>query len=211
MEQGNKVTLYLDVDDTVLKSSEAVIEILNNKYNITPRKTINDMHDWEYKSIYKFVTCDEVVDIYESDEFFSMVKFDEAFIKFYKKHHNKFNFVFVTKGTQTNLEKKENLIRKVIGDNFEFIGVPFRYDIDGNRVPDYKKAQISMKYGIQVDDRVDALEKTGANIKILINHGRIRQWNKHYSNINNLYVVMDWNEIAQIALFAYENHFIFKK
>jgi hypothetical protein len=68
-----------------------------------------------------------------------------------------------------------------------------------------------MKHGIQIDDRTDALKDTNANIKILINNDRLRTWNQNYENINNLYVARNWDEIEQIVLFAYDNHFIFKK
>ena len=37
------VTLYVDADDTILDSSKAVIEILNEKYNLSPAKTILDI------------------------------------------------------------------------------------------------------------------------------------------------------------------------
>ena len=35
-QDNNRITLYLDADDTILLSSEAVIKILNKKYNIYP-------------------------------------------------------------------------------------------------------------------------------------------------------------------------------
>ena len=87
MNQGNnRITLYLDADDTILLSSEAVIKILNKKYNINPPKTINGMKDWGYRSIYKYITTKEVENIYESDEFFNMVEFDPLFLDFYNKN-----------------------------------------------------------------------------------------------------------------------------
>jgi hypothetical protein len=210
-QDNNKVTLYVDVDDTILKSSEAVIKILNKKYDINPSKSINDMKDWGYRSIYKNITDNEVEKIYESDEFFNMVEFDQSFLNFYKTNKNKIDIVICTKGTKINIEKKENLIKKVLGENITYIGIQFKLDNDGNKIKDYRKSIINMKHGIQIDDRTDALRDTNANIKILINNDILRTWNQNYENINNLYVARNWDEIEQIVLFAYDNHFIFKK
>ena len=212
MDQGNnKITLYLDADDTILLSSEAVIKILNKKHNINPPKTINDMKDWGYRSIYKYITTKEVEDIYESDEFFNMVEFDPLFLDFYNKNKNKINVVIVTKGTELNVTKKEKYIKSILGEDIEYIGMTFKYDVDGKRIKDYSKTNINMKHGIQIDDRTDALVNTNANVKNLINNDRGRTWNQHYENINNLYVARNWDEISKIVLFAYDNHFIFKK
>lgn len=210
-QDNNKVMLYIDVDDTILKSSEAVIKILNKKYGINPSKSINDMKDWGYRSIYKNITDDEVEKIYESDEFFNIVEFDQSFLNFYNLNKNKIDITFCTKGTQINLNKKESLIKSVFGKNVSYIGLKFKLDVDGNKIKDYKKYVVNMKHGIQIDDRTDSLRDTNANIKILINNDRPRTWNQNYENINNLYVVRNWDEIGQIILFAYNNHFIFKK
>lgn len=210
-QDNNKITLYLDVDDTILKSSEAVIKILNKRYNIRPSKSIDNMKDWGYRSIYKYITTKEIEDIYESDDFFNRVEFDSLFLDFYNKNKNKVNIVIITKGTELNIIKKEKYIKSILGEDIEYIGMPFKYDIDGKRIKDYSKTNINMKHGIQIDDRTDTLANTNANIKILINNDRIRTWNQNYENINNLYVARNWDEIEQIVLFAYNDHFIFKK
>lgn len=210
-DNKNKIMLYLDVDDTILKSSEAVIKILNKKYNITPPKTIDNMKDWGYRSIYKYVSSDEVEKIYESDEFFNIVEFDQVFLDFYNKNKDKFDITIVTKGNKENIVKKEKLIKKVLGDDIQYIGMEFKIDVYGNRIEDHRKYSVNMKHGIQIDDRTDAVRDTNANVKILLNHGRVRTWNQNYYNINNLYITKDWNEISQILLFAYDNHYIFKK
>lgn len=210
-QDNNKIMLYVDVDDTILKSSEAIIKILNKRYDINPQKTVNDMKDWGYRSIYKNITDDIVEELYESDEFFNIVEFDQAFLDFYNNNKNKIDITICTKGTSINIKKKEELIKKTLGDDITYIGMQFRVDCDGKLVKDYVKSTINMKHGIQIDDRTDVLRNSNANIKILINNDRVRTWNQHYENINNLYVVRNWDEIKQIVLFAYDNHFVFKK
>lgn len=210
-QNNNKIMLYLDVDDTIIKSSEAVIKILNKKYNITPPKSVNDMKDWGYRSIYKNITRCEVEEIYGSDEFFNIVEFDQDFLNFYNLNKNKIEITICTKGTKDNIEKKEKFIKNALGEGVNYIGMQFKLDEDGNNIEDYRKSTINMKHGIQIDDRTDALRDTNANIKILINNDRLLTWNQNYENINNLYVVRNWHEISQIISFAYDNHFVFKK
>lgn len=213
MEVNSKITLYLDADDTVLRSSEAMIEILNKKYNINPAKTIKDLSDWGYRSIYGHMTPEEVREIYASDEFFDIVKINSTFLDFFKKSLAKVNFVFVTKGTPENIEKKEKYLRENLGLDFEYIGIPFKLDADGKVNTSFSKRSINMKHGIQIDDRVDCLKDSNAPIKILIKTYGDHYWNqmKDYSGIPNLYVVDNWEQAIQIIEFAYNEHFIFKK
>ena len=105
-----KITLYLDVDDTIIKSSETIIEILNAKNNT--HKTINDLSDWGYRSICPTLNFDTVNDIFASEEFFDRVEIDPEFQRFYKKHKRDFNFVFVSKGVPLNIKRKEKFLKK---------------------------------------------------------------------------------------------------
>lgn len=211
MEENTKITLYIDVDDTVLRSSEAIINILNKRHSINPPKTLANLKDWEYRSIYKGITPDEIVKIYESDEFFNTAKIEKEFLTFYRKSLTKVNFKFVTKGTETNLAKKERFLRKHLGNDFEYIGIPFKIDVDGNIENSFSKHTVNMKYGIQIDDRVDCLEKTNAPVKILIQNYGEKHWNQNYANISNLYVVNGWDQAIEIIEFAYVEHYLFKK
>ena len=68
------VTLYVDADDTILDSSKAVIEILNEKYNLSPAKTILDLEDWNYHPICDEVTAAEVTEIYNYKDFFDILQ-----------------------------------------------------------------------------------------------------------------------------------------
>ena len=207
----NKITLYMDADDTILDSSKAIISILNQKYAISPPKTVNDMMDWSYRSIYKHITPNEVQEIYSSDEFFEKVEVNKEFLRFYQQNREKFNIVVVTKGTKANIEKKKIYLESVFGDNFEYIGMVFKNDADGNTIMSYDKSSVNMRNGIQIDDRTDALEQTNANIKILLKNDKDRYWNRDYENIKNLYVANNWSDVIEILMFAYSNHYIFKK
>ena len=62
-----------------------------------------------------------------------------------------------------------------------------------------------MEYGIQIDDRVDCLTGTNANIKILIKNNKDVVWNKTDRVSEFFYIINEWKEIVEILKFAYEN------
>ena len=109
-----KIKLFIDADDTILESSKAFIEILNERFNISPPKTYEDLKDWCYRSIYHFCTKDIINEIYDSDIFFEKVKINEIFKNFYNEHENDFEWFIVTKGHPKNIEQKKKYFRKHI-------------------------------------------------------------------------------------------------
>ena len=65
-------TVYVDFDNTIVESNQKVIEILNDKYGLN--KSEDDLEDYGYTSIAP-ITEEEKLGIFESDEFFSNLKF----------------------------------------------------------------------------------------------------------------------------------------
>ena len=199
---NSRTKIFLDVDDTILKSSEAVINILNKKYNINPAKNISDLKDWNYRSIVKTLTPEDILDIYSSDEFFDMVEPYEGFQRFYDDNKLNFEFIVVTKGDKDNLYKKQVLIRNLFGDDVKYNGIEFERNDFGSYLYSYDKSCVNMDSSIQIDDRADALVSTNAGIKILLTNGQNRYWNKDVLvNVQNLYVVSNWDEAVQIIEF----------
>lgn len=195
------VTLYVDADDTILDSSKTVIEILNEKYNLSPAKTILDLEDWNYHSICDEVTAAEVTEIYNSKDFFDRVKIKKGFENFWRKYKNKFSLKIVTKGTSENLRRKEEYFAKYLPEA-EVIGVGFNTDT----LSDFGKGHIDMTGGIQIDDRTDSLN-TNAPIKILITHGMQLPWNQYLGEYDkeSVYILENWDLIEESLLFFYEH------
>lgn len=198
----SKLKIYLDCDDTILNSSETVIDILNNRYGIN--KNIEDLKDWYYRSIVKNILPEQIIEIYSSDEFWSRVKFKQSFLDFYNKYRNKFEWYIVTKGDSVNLEKKKKFLD---GKLKKYYYIPLDFE-DTN---EFCKHMIDMEGGIQVDDRRDCLVDTNAACKILITNNRERYWNKSVINADNFYRVSDWEEIQQILLFFNDNKKLVKE
>ena len=77
---SKKVKLFIDADDTILRSSEAVIKLLNQKYGTN--KTTDDWDDWGYLSISEGkATRQDISDLFESQEFFDIVEIYDGFEK----------------------------------------------------------------------------------------------------------------------------------
>lgn len=182
--------IYVDVDDVIFNTSELVIQLLNKYYNITPPKTVNDLKDWGFKSIYRDIDYKIIYDFWDSDEFFEQVKINEDFIDFYKKTKDDvFYWVFLTQGTEQNLKKKKELLQKYFS-KFDFIGVP----------TNAKKKNLDLSDGIQIDDNYDNL-LSNAYFKILIKNFHETDYNQVLNNHTNLYIVNEWKEIIDILNF----------
>lgn len=189
-----KIKVFLDADDTILESSKTVIDILNREYGGS--KTIQDLKDWNYKTVCWQCTKDKVIDIYDSDEFFDNVKLSEEFINVYNKYMDDFDFYIVTKGTFKNLTKKKQFFKKHL-PKVTFIDCPMYEE-------DFSKKDVNMNGGIQIDDRYDCLD-TNAPCKILLKNNLDLPWNNYKGGYDNVYIVNDWKEIEKYFEFTIKN------
>lgn len=197
MKFGRRMpTVFLDADDTVLESSKAVIQIINQRYAIDPPKTISDLKEWNYTCIYPGMTQEEVEEIYKSQEFFDTIQVNPEFLTVYETYHCDFNFVIVTKGTKENLDRKEAFFIRHF-PKMRFIGIEFGDENNSG----FDKSCVDMSMGIQIDDRVDALESTNAGCKILLKNGMELEWNTPEPG-NEFYIVNRWKEIGEIFKFT---------
>lgn len=196
---NGKTKLFVDADDTILQSSETIIDILNDKFNISPRKTIENLRDWSYRSICDTASGEMIAKIFESDEFFERVKVNPDFNKFYDRFKDRVEIYIVTKGSYNNLSKKELFFKKEFPD-FHFIGCPHYFE-----ETNYSKKDVDMKGGIQIDDRVDALS-TNASCKILLKNNREVKWNKYEGDLEgNVYIANVWKDIETYVDFFLNN------
>lgn len=189
-----KQRLILDIDDTVWNSSEVIISMLNKKYNLD--KTINDLKDYGYKSIYKNITNQEIYEMFSSDYFYENVKFKLNFIEFCNKFNSKFSFEFLTRVSDLiSAKKKYEWFNQNFIYNFGF------YAIDKK---DTKKQDFDLNGSIFIDDMVDNIIDSNAKIKIIIKNYIDTAYNKapHGSEI---YEVNDWKDIIEFMNFNIAN------
>lgn len=200
----SKRKIVLDFDDTLFKSSERVIDILNKKYHL--HKTIDDLSDWGYKSIYPQITDEMVTEIYGSKEFFdiktTLLKYlNTGILDFLEYASKKYQIVICTKGDENNLKNKKefcDFISCYLGRDYEFIGIRTDESTEG-----YKLDKSMYDFSdclFAVDDNTNALESLNVPVKFLIKNGRETYWNKTPIN-SNIYVINTFEEMLEICQF----------
>lgn len=204
----NKQTVYLDVDDVILNSSEVVVDIVNKRYripnNLEPR-TVDDIHSWDYQGLHRELSINTFEEIFANDEFWEKVELSPAFLSLLRDSLglvDKYNWILVTKGLDDNLLKKYKFIYQhpQVEPHKHLLGM---YGLGLYE----EKSKIKMFNGIQIDDNYDNLLNTDARIKILVTNGRETNYNAFYrtkDNLENLYIVNDFEEALDILRFNVE-------
>lgn len=200
----NKRTIFLDVDDVLLDSSAAVVAILNQRYGLN--KTLDDLVDWGYKSIYRNLTKEQVSEIYESEEFWSSVKPNEILMKTLEDSEEdeqgiwqQYNWILLTKGSKESLQKKLDYLNNI--PFFKRNESKWRYFGLGHRE---KKEDVHMLGRIQIDDNYSFLNRTDADLKILVRNGKETRFNRpkvETENLENLYIVDNISQVFEILEF----------
>lgn len=198
-----KQKIYWDIDDVVLNTTEAMVDLINKKYRIPNHlspKTRAECKDWEFKGLWRNLTKEQQMELFESSDFWDSVTIKEEFYNVINSGIlDKYDNVFVTKGSIYNLFKKKEFlydnsdIKEAIKD-FGYVGLAEGVD----------KASIDMTDGIQIDDNYGNLKNTKAKIKILVKNYVESTVNNSYGLIetpDNLYNVNSLNEVLDILKF----------
>jgi len=202
-------TIYWDVDDVVLTSLEAIVTLINEKYNKPnnlPCKTVKDVKDWGMTSIYKNITHEELEVLFASEDFFNTVEIKPEFLTcLTKKILSQYNQVFVTKGCQSNLERKYDFLSSNLPqfNQFEYIGM----------LPGVSKGSIDMSDGILIDDNIKNLIECNAKIKILLTNNLETCYNNAFGNyadedISDIYIVNTLDQVKEILEFNLKHDLI---
>lgn len=187
----------------MLNTTEAMVDLINKKYRIPNHlspKTRAECKDWEFKGLWRNLTKEQQMELFESSDFWDSVTIKEEFYNVINSGIlDKYDNVFVTKGSIYNLFKKKEFlydnsdIKEAIKD-FGYVGLAEGVD----------KASIDMTDGIQIDDNYGNLKNTKAKIKILVKNYVESTVNNSYGLIetpDNLYNVNSLNEVLDILKF----------
>ena len=190
-----KQKILIDIDDTLLKSSEEIIRQLNKKNGTS--KTIDDLTDYEYRSIDPKITQEEINQMYASNEFFHNVVFNDGVIDFIVKYSKLFDIVFVSYGTVDNLEYKVQflsiLVNHLMLHNIHFAGF---------ETGKANKSEILLdNVYLAIDNHPKHLSELNAPKKILLKNFKEVDWNKTPINDENTYVVNSFADIDEMIEF----------
>jgi hypothetical protein len=199
-----KPLLFLDIDDVILDSHEALITILNRKFRLTGTSnelSMSDIKEWNFKTVLSKINAhlnnhnshserqgslitdnksfsiplgtEYIMHIFETDEFWKMVKPKKGIYSLFNSIQNKYHIYFLTKGTKKNIELKKRWFDNSMLGAIEhtFIAIPFE----------------SSKEKAIYDEMASFIAKTisrGVNLDVLLNTLQITQVDDNYSNLS---------------------------
>ncbi|MEG1798529.1 MAG: hypothetical protein RR262_18825, partial [Clostridium sp.] len=94
--------IYLDMDEVMIGSIETVVKILNKKYGMNAKK--EDITSWNFSNIFKDETNESIEEIFNSPQFFEVVKFKDGAKEFILENID--DITVITKGGELNLVQK---------------------------------------------------------------------------------------------------------
>ena len=110
-----------------------------------------------------------------------------------------YNWILLTKGTKDSLQKKLDYLNKI--PFFKRNKSKWRYFGLGH---EEKKEDVHMLGRIQIDDNYSFLNKTDADLKILVKNGKETRFNRpkvETENLENLYIVDNISQVFEILEF----------
>jgi hypothetical protein len=181
--------ILIDIDDTFLKSSEEIIRQLNKKNNTY--KTINDLRDYQYRSIDENITQEDINRMYASEEFFNNVNFNDGAIDFIVKYSKIFDIVFISYGTEENLLRKVKLLNDFV-QQYNLDHIFFASCETGKS---NKREVLLDNIYLAIDNHSGHLEEMQSPKKILLKNFIDVEWNQAPTNDESTYVVNSFHDI----------------
>lgn len=191
---NNKIDLFLDFDDTICLTSKQFVKLANKKYK--KEENWNNINRWDFKDLYPEITNNDIDNIFSSEDFFVDLELCENCLDVISSIKNIVNIHITTIGTDRNLKNKMKWIKENLNIDFNFNGI---LDTGIN-----DKSSVDMSGAIFIDDRVDNLRSSNANIKILYKNYHDYSWQQIEPN-DNIYVVDSWEQIYSILDFISKN------
>lgn len=229
-----KPVIFMDVDDVVIDTHQTIIDILNSRFNLD--FTIEDIKEWGFDSILERLnqaiksdtvlqdkiakegyhiplTVEYIIHIFDSGEFWDKISFKKYAEIMLNNLYHRYDIIFISQGTNTNLTHKENWLSLFAPCEFEFLRVG--YHESKSTVIEEKINKIVMEliergvkievinslFTVQVDDKYSNLEGM-CDLKILLKNNRATYFNQIEDNTReDLYVMNDLKDVENTLKF----------
>lgn len=204
MKDTKKMKVYLDVDSTVIKTTDYIAKYYNNKYHKHP-----DFKEAIGSQIYYFnahqecplLTLEDVEDLFSSRKFFEEVEIYEDCIDTLLKLEktDRFIFKFISIGTTKNIANKVLFLEKY----FPFVkqGEMLVKNFGSNVRMGKDKFVVD---GLLIDDH-DRNLNNSAMYEIMFKGDGEKDWNKDFKLGTNKAIVSNWNDMEYIVEEFYED------
>ena len=156
--------IFIDIDGTVLASNDAICTLLNKKYHKHYKGA--DVMDWNYTDLYP-TNSTEIEELYESEDFFNIVKFIKGAKTYLTNHREK--IILITKGSTKNFIRKRWWFNQMGFSDVPIIPIPL----------DMSKHIIDMRNCLFIDDVTSNLNDVNAKWKVQFmeyNDNKERSW-----------------------------------
>jgi len=168
------VKLFLDFDEVLADSIEAVLYILNKRYNKNVK--FDEVKVWNFTDVFPEIDGEIISQIFDAEEFWDVVQLKEGasdFIQYALDNPFINDITIVSVGRKNNLINKENFVKSIWGDKLNFIGV-----FNHHCVTD--KSCVDMSGGMFVDDNEKNLFSSNAEFKLLFKNVADAEWNSQW-------------------------------
>ena len=190
-----KQKILIDIDDTLLKSSEEIIRQLNRKNGTN--KTMDDLIDYQYRSIDENITQEDINKMYASEEFFDNVCFNDGAIEFIIKYSKLFDIVFISYGTEENLLRKIQMLSNIA--NAHQLNNVFFVTCEIGKA---NKSEVLLDHVyLAIDNHTYHLQELNAPKKILLKNFKEVDWNKTPINDEITYTANSFYDIDEMIDF----------
>lgn len=171
VENTNPRHIFLDVDGVLLHSAQGMVEVLNRKYNTNFDGS--QVFSWNFNNLIPDLTSEEIESLFESQVFFTKVKFIDGAIDFIKKYKDK--IIIVTKARPNNFINKVALFEK---NDLDIPIIPIPLSVSKN--------VIDMTDSLFIDDSANNLNESNAKYKIMFceyKDDKDREWQRNWNGL----------------------------
>lgn len=192
MKGRDNLKLFIDFDDTIIETMRTYCRVYNFLYQFNKNYKFADytkVTQWDFSDVCP-LTIEDPNEIFESPLFFNTATLQPNANEILKELNKKYELYIVTIGTPRNIELKA----RWIGKRLPFIdNLILLY----NKEIKMDKSIIDMSGGILIDDHINNLHSSNAQMKVCFNgSGRELPWNKNWKGI----MVNTWIELEDVLL-----------
>lgn len=191
------IKVYLDFDNTLVDSNNAMIYLLNKEYE-TDRK-YEELKRYDFKDLFPKLTDEHCEELFGCWKLFGLLEFFDSCYETLDYFKKRCEYSLVTYGSKENLFCKEFWCKKHLSFIKNYYLLEFKEDNC-----EYDKSMIDMSDGIFIDDHIEYLRSSNAKVKILFRNNHDGDWNE-INNLDDVYVVNSWKEIYHIIKFYVDN------
>ena len=171
--------IFLDIDEVIFHSCQAMIDILNERYG--GNFDGSDVTSWNFQCCYPNMTSEEIEDTFNDPKFFDIVKPIDGALEFMNRYRDK--IILVTKANIENYAHKRKWFDDRNFADIPIIALPLNVS---KGFIDMQNCTGFYNYSLFIDDSTNNLQETNADYNIMFkeyNDQKEREWQKGWDGL----------------------------